>query len=347
MTPPTTPPHGAPPLPPPPDGPVLVAGGAGYIGSHTTRMLQEAGVPVVVLDKLSTGHRESVTAPLEEVDLGDPIELARVFREHRPVAVIHFAARCYVGESVEMPADYYRENVTYTWNLLQAMREAKCRDIVFSSTCATYGEPVELPMTESHPQLPINPYGRTKLHMEHMMGDFAHAYGIRFAALRYFNAAGASPTGEIGEDHHPETHLIPLVLEVALGQREKIFVFGDDYDTPDGTCVRDYVHVEDLGRAHLAALRKLQEGAPKIACNLGTGNGYSVLELIEKARTITGHEIPAEFTERREGDPARLVCGGTGALDQLGWKPTRSELDVILEDAWRWHRAHPNGYATR
>ena len=331
--------------PPVPAGPVLVAGGAGYIGSHTTRLLQDCGVPVVVLDRLSTGHREAVTAPLETVDLGDRDELARVFREHRPAAVIHFAAKCYVGESVEDPATYYRENVTYTWNLLEAMRAADCRDIVFSSTCATYGEPIELPITEAHPQNPINPYGRTKLHMEHMMQDFAHAYGLRYAALRYFNAAGASRSGELGEDHDPETHLIPLVLQVALGRRESIRIFGDDYDTRDGTCIRDYIHVEDLADAHLRALRSLQDGAREVACNLGTGTGYTVREVLETAREVTGHEIPAETDPRRAGDPAVLVSGGTRAGDLLGWRPRRSGLEDVLRDAWRFHRAHPDGYA--
>ena len=328
-----------------PDGTVLVAGGAGYIGSHTTAMLQERGASVVVLDNLSTGHREAVTAPLEVVDLGDREGLAAVFAKHRPAAVIHFAAKCYVGESVTDPAKYYRENVTYTWNLLEAMRAAECRDIVFSSTCATYGEPVEVPITEDHPQNPINPYGHTKLHMEHMMHDYSVAYGIRFAALRYFNAAGASRTGVLGEDHVPETHLIPLVLDVALGKRECIRIFGDDYETRDGTCVRDYIHVEDLGDAHLRALRVLQDGTPRLACNLGTGTGYSVREVIDLAREVTGHAIPAETDPRRPGDPAVLVSGGTRARDVLGWVPTRSALEDVLADAWRFHSAHPNGYA--
>jgi UDP-glucose-4-epimerase GalE len=325
-------------------GPVLVAGGAGYIGSHTVRRLQADGVAVTVLDNLSTGHPGATTAPLDVVDLGDPAGLARVFAERKPVAVIHFAAKCYVGESVTDPSKYYRENVTYTWNLLEAMRAAGCRDIVFSSTCATYGEPVQMPMGDDHPQNPINPYGRTKLHMEHMMQDYAHAYGIRYAALRYFNAAGASQAGDIGEDHAPETHLIPLVLEVALGEREEILLFGDDYDTRDGTCVRDYIHVEDLADAHLRALAALQAGAPEVACNLGTGTGFTVKEVVEAARRITGHAIPARVVGRRPGDPAQLVSGGTKAKELLGWEPARPGLEDILADAWRWHRAHPAGF---
>ena len=324
--------------------PVLVAGGAGYIGSHTVRALQQQGTPVVVLDDLSAGHREALSAPLEVVSLGDRDGLERVFTKHRPRAVIHFAAKCYVGESVEDPAKYYEHNVLYTWNLLQAMRAHDCEALVFSSTCATYGDPVEMPMTDAHPQHPISPYGKTKLHMEHMIQDFGHAYGLRWAALRYFNAAGAAQTGDLGEDHDPETHLIPLVLQVALGQRAEIKMFGDDYATPDGTCVRDYIHVEDLARAHLAALAKLEGGATGIACNLGTGSGYSVREVIETAREVTGHAIPASVAPRRPGDPPELVSGGTQAKALLGWEPERPGLRDILSDAWRFLQAHPNGY---
>ena len=325
--------------------PVLVAGGAGYIGSHTVRALQEQGTPVVVLDDLSAGHREALTAPLEVCGLGDPGGLARVFAKHKPRSVIHFAAKCYVGESVTDPAKYYEHNVMYTWNLLQAMRAGDCRNIVFSSSCATYGNPQEVPMSDSHPQLPISPYGRTKLHMEHMIEDFAHAYGLHYAALRYFNAAGASQRGDLGEDHDPETHLIPLVLQVALGQRDEIKMFGDDYPTPDGTCIRDYIHVEDLAAAHLAALGKLEAGAPKLACNLGTGTGFSVKQVIETARAVTGHAIPASVAPRREGDPPELVSGGTLAKELLGWVPARPDLRDIVEDAWRFMQSHPNGYA--
>lgn len=332
-----------------PQGPVLVVGGAGYIGSHTVRQLDQAGVEVVVLDDLSTGHRASIAdldrrGAFEEVSLSDRSALDDVFARRKPVGVIHFAAKCYVGESVENPSKYYRENVTYTWNLLEAMRTAQCRDIVFSSSCATYGNPVEIPMTDSHPQDPISPYGRTKLHMEHMMDDYARAYEIRFAALRYFNAAGAALAGGLGEDHHPETHLIPLILQVAQGKREEILIFGDDYDTPDGTCIRDYIHVEDLGDAHLRALSHLQAGSERIACNLGTGHGYSVLEVIQAARDVTKHAIPARIVGRRAGDPPRLVSGGTIATEVLGWSARHSNLRDILRDAWAFHSKFPNGY---
>jgi len=326
-----------------PEGPVLVCGGAGYIGSHTVRALRHRGVPTVVLDNLSTGHSELVQGPLEEVDLGDRAAVAEVFRKHEPRAVMHFAAKCYVGESVDEPAKYWRENVSNTVSLLEAMLAAGCKEFVFSSTCATYGDPVQVPMTEDHPQNPINPYGRTKLVIEHMLSDFAHAYGLRYAALRYFNAAGASPDGGIGEDHDPETHLIPLVLQVAQGKRESISVFGSDYPTPDGTCIRDYIHVDDLADAHLRALSRLQSGTPTIHCNLGTGTGYSVLELIETARRVTGHAIPHVMAERRPGDPPELVSGGSRARELLGWSPMRSELETILRDAWAFHQAHPGG----
>jgi UDP-glucose 4-epimerase len=333
----------------PPPGPVLVAGGAGYIGSHCVRLLLEKGADVVVLDNLSTGHMGNFEiasagrATFVRCYLADRPRLAEVFAEHAPSSVIHFAAKCYVGESVTEPAKYYQENVGCTWNLLEAMRAADCRELVFSSTCATYGEPVEIPITEAHPQNPINPYGRTKLHMEHMIEDYGRAYGLRWAALRYFNAAGCSPVGDMGESHDPETHLIPLVLQVALGQRNEIAMFGDDYDTPDGTCIRDYIHVDDLADAHLRALAVLATSGGPVVCNLGTGEGYSVKELIELAREITGHAIPARVAPRRAGDPARLVCGGTRGRDLLGWVPARSDLRTILEDAWRWHRAHPKG----
>jgi len=327
------------------EGPVLVAGGAGYIGSHAVRLLVARGVPVVIYDDVSTGHREACGAPLVEASLGDSDALRRVFAEHRPRAVMHFAARCYVGESVREPAIYYRENVIYTWNLLEAMRVAGCGEIVFSSTCATYGTPREVPITESHPQDPISPYGRTKLHMEHMIDDYARAYGLRFAALRYFNAAGASRDGTLGEDHDPETHLIPLLLEVARGVRPEIAIFGDDYDTPDGTCIRDYIHVEDLADAHLRALARLQAGDERLMCNLGTGQGVSVREVVESARRVTGHAIPARVSPRREGDPPRLVSGGNRARDLLGWKPARAGIDEIVHDAWEFQRKHPRGYA--
>jgi UDP-glucose-4-epimerase GalE len=328
-----------------PPGPVLVAGGAGYIGSHAVRLLEARAVPVVVLDNLSTGHRAAVKSPLETVDLADRQALTGVFERHRPSAVIHFAAKCYVGESVTEPSKYYRENVLHTWNLLEAMRAAGCRDIVFSSTCATYGDPVEMPMTESHPQVPISPYGRTKLAMEHMMQDYGRAYGMRVAALRYFNAAGAAQSGDLGECHDPETHLIPLVLAAAAGERASITVFGDDYDTPDGTCIRDYIHVEDLAEAHWAALSVLRGGAREIAVNLGTGTGFSVLEVIETARRVTHKDITTAIAGRRAGDPPRLISGGSRARDVLGWTPRRAALADIIGDAWRFKQMHPQGFA--
>ena len=327
-----------------PKGPVLVVGGAGYIGSHTVRLLERRGVPLVVLDNLSTGHKQAVKAPLEICELANPAALAQVFARHKPAAVVHFAAKCYVGESVSDPAKYYRENVVNTFHLLEAMRAAGVKDIVFSSTCATYGEPQKLPLVEDHPQLPISPYGKTKLHIEHMLADYARAYGFRYAALRYFNAAGAAQEGDLGEDHDPETHLIPLVLQVALGKRQEISVFGDDYPTPDGTCIRDYVHVEDLARAHLAALVRLQQGFTPIECNLGTGTGFTVMQVIETARKLTGHPIPVRRAPRRAGDPPELVCGGTRAFDLLGWKAQRAGLEEIVGDAWRFLRSHPEGW---
>jgi UDP-glucose 4-epimerase len=326
--------------------PVLVAGGAGYIGSHTVRYFQERGVPVVVLDNLSTGHRSSIEATLVIADLADRAALDRVFAEHKPRAVVHFAAKAYVGESVTDPAKYYRENVVATFNLLEAMRAASCNTIVFSSTCATYGNPVRVPIDESHPQLPISPYGRTKLHIEHMLADYSRAYGLRFAALRYFNAAGAARDGSIGEHHEPETHLIPLVLQVALGARPEILVFGGDYDTPDGTCIRDYIHVEDLAVAHGLALEKLESGAQSLFVNLGTGSGYSVQQVIETARRVTGKPIAARVVDRREGDPPRLISGGSKARELLGWKCERAELADIVGDAWRFLQKNPRGFAS-
>tara|TARA_R110002074_G_scaffold4861_15_gene23791 strand:- start:11167 stop:12201 length:1035 start_codon:yes stop_codon:yes gene_type:complete len=331
-----------------PQGPVLVAGGAGYIGSHTVRELVSRGIEVVILDDLSTGHRESVPegVPLVEASIGDRAAVREALAQYRPKAVIHFAAKCYVGVSVTDPATYYEENVIHTWSLLEELRAAEVKTIVFSSTCATYGDPVTVPMTEDHQQVPINPYGHTKLHIEHMLGDYGRAYGLRAAALRYFNAAGAATDGSVGEDHDPETHLIPLVLQVAQGRRESISIFGEDYPTRDGSCIRDYIHVEDLADAHLRALALLQssEAGHQLRCNLGTGSGYSVKEVIEAARTITGHPIPAVVAPRREGDPPELVSGGTRAKDVLGWAPRKAGLERILEDAWRFHQGHPRGY---
>ena len=328
-----------------PEGPVAVVGGAGYIGSHTVRALQEQDVEVVVFDDLSTGHREAVHAPFVEGSLRDREALARLFSDHSPRSVIHFAAKSLVGESMESPAVYYEENVLYTFNLLEEMRAVGCVEIVFSSSCATYGDPIEIPISDAHPQNPVNTYGRTKLHMEHMIDDYARAYGFRFAALRYFNAAGASLDSSLGEDHDPETHLIPLVLQVALGRRESISIYGDDYDTPDGTCIRDYIHVDDLADAHLRALRLLQDGTQRIACNLGTGAGYSVREIIEVARAVTGHPIPEVVSGRRAGDPPQLVSGGTLARELLRWEPRRASLEDIVGDAWNFLQRKPDGFS--
>ncbi len=318
---------------------VLVTGGAGYIGAHTCKLLAQRGLKPVCFDNLVYGHRDAVQwGPFEEGDLADSSRLTEVIREYRPQAVVHFAAFTYVGESVEDPGKYYRNNVAGTLNLLEVMRDQSIQRIVFSSTCATYGEPQRIPLTEDHPQSPINPYGSSKLMIERMLGDFEVAHGIRSAALRYFNAAGADPQAQIGEDHDPETHLIPLVLDVALGRREEIAVFGEDYDTPDGTCVRDYIHVTDLADAHLRALDHLQTGRTSLRLNLGNGQGYSVREVIEIAERVTGRSIRTRVAERRPGDPPRLVGDASLARETLGWAPRYPALETIVEHAWTWHR---------
>jgi len=328
-------------------GPVLVVGGAGYIGSHMVHLLAREGVECAVFDDLSTGHAEAVVdAPLHVGSLADPDALARVFADVAPRCVIHFAAKSYVGESVERPAFYWRENVLNAWNLLDAMRAADCDRIVFSSTCATFGVPETVPIPDDCPQAPITAYGRSKLAIEHMLDDYAIAYGLRYAALRYFNAAGASRDGDLGEHHDPETHLIPLVLDVAAGRRDEILVFGEDYDTPDGTCIRDYIHVEDLATVHLEAASALAQGPERIRCNLGTGRGFSVREIIDAARKVTGHAIPARVVARRPGDPPELVSGGARAAERLGFAPTRSDIESIVTDAWRFKQSHPDGYGS-
>lgn len=323
---------------------VLVVGGAGYIGSHMARLLDRAGHEAWVYDNLSTGHRGAVAAGrLITGDLNDRPALQTVLREKRIDAVMHFAAFALVGESVIDPAKYYQNNVVGACTLLEAMRTTNVTRIVFSSTAATYGQPREMPITEQTAQTPINPYGFTKLVIERALDDYAKAYGFGFAALRYFNAAGASPDGTLGEDHDPESHLIPLVLQVALGQREHITIFGDDYDTPDGTCVRDYIHVDDLGAAHLAALVKLTSGSA-LRMNLGTGHGYSVREVIDACRRLTGKTIPEQTGAPREGDPAVLVADSSLAQKTLDWQPKYRDLESIVETAWRWHKLHPQGY---
>jgi UDP-glucose-4-epimerase GalE len=324
---------------------VLVIGGAGYIGSHTTRLLLERGHETFVYDNLSAGHREAV--PTERLIVGDLCDvglLDQTLVVQRIEAIIHFAASCYVGESVTHPAKYYQNNLVNTLNLLEQMRRNQVERMVFSSTCATYGIPPSVPMDESTPQRPINPYGHTKLAVEYALADYARAYGWAATALRYFNASGAAKSGVIGEDHTPETHLIPLVLQVALGQRPYIEVFGTDYDTPDGTCIRDYIHVEDLATAHLAALEKPAKGQLSVY-NLGIGRGFSVREVVRVAEEVTGKLIAVKAGPRRAGDPPALVAAADKARHELGWQPQYTDLRTIIETAWAWHRRRPQGYA--
>lgn len=323
---------------------VLVIGGAGYVGSHTVRRLTREGHEVFVYDNLSKGHAASVKdGTLIEGELADRKNLCRVFSEHKIDAVMHFAAFALVGESVAQPAMYYQNNISATLELLEAMRESGVWRIVFSSTTATYGQPDIIPIAETTSQLPINPYGFTKLVIEHALTDYAAAYGFGAAALRYFNAAGAHPDGDIGEDHDPESHLIPIVLQTALGQRERIGIFGDDYPTPDGTCIRDYIHVDDLADAHLRALDLLKPSS-NLQLNLGTGHGHSVKSVIEACREVTGHPIPTTTESRRPGDPAELVADSSLAQKVLGWKPKYVDIRDIVETAWNWHQSHPKGY---
>ncbi len=314
---------------------VLIVGGAGYIGSHTSRHLAKQGYDCIVLDNLSCGHAAAVgNIPLEKADLLDMASLQAIFDKYDIDAVIHFAAFSLVGESVAQPGKYYRNNVCGTMNLLDTMLAHGVRKIVFSSTCATYGQPHYLPMDEKHPQAPINPYGQTKLTIEKMFADYARAYGLKYIALRYFNAAGAAADGCIGESHHPESHLIPLVLQAIAGKRENIKIFGKDYDTPDGTCLRDYIHVEDLAEAHRLALEKLDlfQGC----LNLGTGIPTSVLEIIRAAENVSGKVCPTVIEGRRPGDPARLYADNRKAAEILGWQPQYTNIEEIVRTAWNW-----------
>ncbi|MDH5470849.1 MAG: UDP-glucose 4-epimerase GalE [Gammaproteobacteria bacterium] len=323
---------------------ILVIGGAGYIGSHMVMDLLRASYPVVILDNLSRGHRELLPGgDFVNGDMGNPQDLRAVFAKYPVKAVMHFAAHSLVGESVEQPLAYYRNNVANTITLLEEMERANIGHFIFSSTAAVYGEPVSTPIAEDHPCAPTNPYGATKLAVERLLADVSHANGMTFSILRYFNAAGADHSGKIGERHQPETHLIPLVLQVATGERESIKIFGDDYPTPDGTCLRDYVHVSDLTRAHLLALEHLLAGGANTTCNLGNSNGYSVRQIIDTAREITGHAIPAETVARRAGDPAILIADSSKIRRELGWQPAYEDVGDIIRSAWVWHQQEASG----
>jgi UDP-glucose 4-epimerase len=323
---------------------ILVTGGAGYIGSVVVDDLRARGETVAVIDDLVYGHRQAVDAgvPFYQGSIGDKQLVAKIVSEQAIDACMHFSAYTYVGESVEEPAKYFENNFVETLHLLGTLRENGVRDFIFSSTCATYGVPQRIPIDENHPQWPINPYGWSKLMVERALEAYDSAYGLKYVALRYFNAAGASE--KHGEDHDPETHLIPLVLKAALGKIPKVSIFGNDYDTQDGTAVRDYIHVSDLSSAHLLALDHLRAGKPSQFINLGNGNGYSVTEVIDTARRVTGRDIPTEDAPRRAGDPPQLVGDSKKARDVLGWHPQFSELEKIIESAWKWHQAYPDGY---
>jgi len=319
---------------------VLVTGGAGYIGSVTTELLLDDGHEVVVFDNLERGHREAVDkrAGFRKGDLRDQDRISKVMSEVKPDAVMHFAAYALVPESMEKPELYFRNNVVGGTNLAEAMYKNDVGKIVFSSTCATYGQPEKVPITEDVAQRPTNPYGESKLMFEQTLKWYHELHGMTTVFLRYFNACGA--TEKFGEDHDPETHIIPIILQVALGQRKQVKIYGDDYKTPDGTCLRDYIHIVDLAQAHILALKGKESGP----FNLGTGNGYSVLEVVETAREVTGHPIPAEIAPRRPGDPAKLVAGADKARKILKWKPQYDDLETIIQSAWNWHQAHPRGY---
>jgi UDP-glucose 4-epimerase len=323
-------------------GTILITGGAGYIGSHAVLALKKAGYNLVILDNLVYGHQDLVDQVLGvELVIGDTSDRAlldKLFARHKIAAVMHFSAYAYVGESVTDPAKYYRNNVLGTLSLLEAMLAAGVNKFVFSSTCATYGVPNQIPITEDHPQNPINPYGATKLMVERILSDFAVAYNFNYVSFRYFNAAGADPNGLLGEDHNPETHLIPLVLLTALAQQESVSIFGTDYETADGTCLRDYIHVNDLASAHILGLEYLLNGGKSDFFNLGNGGGFSVKEVIETARKITGREIKAVECDRRPGDPPVLVGSSKKAREILGWIPQYPDLESIISHAWQWHQ---------
>lgn len=325
---------------------ILVCGGAGYIGSHAVAQLLAQGEDVIAVDNLQKGHKEALLdgAKFYNGDIRDLAFLDQVFTENKIEAVMHFAANSLVGESVEIPLDYYDNNVGGALSLLQTMKKHKVDKIVFSSTAAVFGEPTEIPIPETAMTDPTNPYGETKLAIEKMLKWTEAAHGIHYVVLRYFNVAGAHPNGIVGEDHDPETHLIPIILQVALGKRKEISIFGEDYDTPDGTCIRDYIHVMDLVDAHLLAIEKLRKTGESGIYNLGNGNGFSVKEVIEVARKVTEKEIPAVVAPRRAGDPARLVASSEKAKKELGWKPQHASLESMIQSAWEWFVEHPNGY---
>ena len=317
---------------------ILVTGGAGYIGSHACKALANAGYTPIAYDNLVYGHEWAVKwGPFEQGDILDRKRLDEVIEQYQPAAIMHFAAYAYVGESVDQPGKYYRNNVSGSLTLLEAMRDHGIRYFIFSSTCATYGEPQQIPISEDHKQAPINPYGHSKLMIEQMLSDFDTAHDLKSVALRYFNAAGADPDGDTGEDHDPETHLIPLVLDAAIGKRPSITIFGDDYDTPDGTCIRDYIHVTDLADAHVKALKYLEQGGNTTKFNLGNGTGFSVKDVIDTAQKVTGKDIPVVIGKRRPGDPPRLVGDAARIRKELNWSPEYPDLDTIIETAWKWH----------
>lgn len=324
---------------------ILLTGGAGYIGSHIVKLLLNQGHQIVVIDNLEKGHRKALQGgKFYQLDLADQRKVAEVFLAEKIEGVIHLAADSLVGESMKHPAKYYNNNVINGYNLLEVMRSYDVRYLVFSSTAAVYGEPKELPLTENSTTMPTNVYGQSKLHFEEMLADYSHAYGLKYISLRYFNAAGADLSGEIGEDHHPETHLIPIVLKKALGQWERLAIFGTDYSTPDGTCVRDYIHVNDLAVAHLLALEALADGHDSTIYNLGNGAGYSVREVIDTASRVVGRKILAVETQRRLGDPAVLIASSEKIQRELNWEAAYPDLQTIIETAWRWHKNHPTGY---
>jgi len=319
---------------------ILISGGAGYIGSHTCKALTRLGYLPVSLDNLIYGHKWAVQwGPFIKGDITDPGVLDQIFSDYQPKAVIHFAAYAYVGESVLEPAKYYQNNVSGSITLMEAMRRHGCMNIIFSSSCATYGMPQQVPISENHPQLPINPYGRTKLMMEQIIQDYGNAYGTRYAILRYFNAAGADPEGQIGEDHDPETHLIPLLLQTAQGRRGYTEIYGNDYETPDGTAIRDYVHVSDLADAHVLALKHLIQSGQNLCANLGTGRGNSVMEVIQAVQQVTGKSVAYRTAGRRAGDPPMLVAQANRAAMLLGWKPVFMDIKETIATAWNWQQS--------